>query len=346
MSSKKVLADRRKLTRDGGITPPFPLDPFGRRIDYLRISVTDQCNEHCLYCRPARYRGWSTRPEHLSASEILEVAQAAVRIGFKHFRLTGGEPLLRQDLLEITRGLASLPGLQTLSLSTNGTRIASQASALRRAGIQSVNLSLDALQPDLYRQITGGSFGEFFEGFRAVLLAGFETIKLNCVLLRGLNEDELRPLARFAAEHQVPIRFIELMPLSLLPQAREPLFLSVAEAKKILGGKPALQSLPDHRPGHGPARYFRDASSGAILGFIGALTTPDFCASCNKMRLTTDGKIRPCLGRHGEIDLRDALRNRTHKPAELLQQALANKPRDHEFTRGYEPARPMTALGG
>ena len=321
-------------------------DPYGRTIDYLRISVTDQCNERCLYCRPANYRGWSPRPDHLTAEEIIDVAQAAARMGFRHFRLTGGEPLLRPDLLEIAEGLASLPGLKTLSLSTNGTRIASQAPALRGAGIQSVNLSLDALRPDLYHQITGGSFEEFLEGFQAVLRADFATVKLNCVLLRGLNESELRPLARFAAEHQVPIRFIELMPLSLLPQAREHLFLSVPEAKEILGGESTLQPLPDHRPGHGPARYFHDANSGATLGFIGALTTPDFCASCNKLRLTADGKIRPCLGRHGEIDLREAMRQGSAGPAELLRQALANKPQDHEFTRGYEPARPMTALGG
>ena len=322
------------------------VDPFGRTIDYLRISVTDQCNERCLYCRPATYRGWSPRPDHLTAREIIEVTQAAARMGFRHFRITGGEPLLRPDLLEIANGLASLPDLQTLSLSTNGTRIAPLAQALRQAGIQSVNLSLDALQPDLYRQITGGLFEEFLEGFRAVLQAGFGTVKLNCVLLRGLNEGELRPLARFAAEHHVPIRFIELMPLSLLQPTREHLFLSVAEAKEILGGESTLQPLPDHRPGHGPARYFHDANSGATLGFIGALTTPDFCASCNKLRLTADGKIRPCLGRHGEIDLREAMRQGTAGAGELLRQALANKPQDHEFTRGYEPARPMTALGG
>ena len=330
------------LSKKGSI----PVDSFGRTIDYLRISITDQCNERCLYCRPASYRGWSPRPDHLTAREIIEVAQAAARLGFRHFRLTGGEPLLRPDLLEIANGLASLPGLQTLSLSTNGTRIAPLAQALRQAGIQSVNLSLDALQPDLYRQITGGLFEGFLDGFRAALQAGFGTVKLNCVLLRGLNEQELRPLARFAAEHQVPIRFIELMPLSLLQEAREHLFLSVAEAKEILGGKSTLTPLPNHRPGHGPARYFRDANSGAILGFIGALTTPDFCSSCNKMRLTADGKIRPCLGRHGEIDLREALRQGTAEPENLLRQALANKPQDHEFTRGYEPSRPMTALGG
>ncbi len=321
-------------------------DPFGRTIDYLRISVTDQCNERCLYCRPASYRGWAARPEHLTAPEIIKGAKAATRLGFRHFRLTGGEPLLRPDLLTLASGLAALEGVHTLSLSTNGTRIASQAENLRSAGIRSVNLSLDALQPDLYHQITGGAFAEFLEGFRAVLRAGFETVKLNCVLLRGLNEEELRPLARFAAEHRVPIRFIELMPLSPLPETGKNLFLSVAEARKIIGAGQNLVSLPAHQPGHGPARYFHDPNSGAILGFIGALTTPDFCASCNKMRLTADGKIRPCLGRHGELDLRDALRNGTSHPEELFRQALANKPLDHELTRGYVPSRPMTALGG
>ena len=323
-----------------------PVDAYGRRVDYLRISVTDQCNERCLYCRPAGYRGWSARPDHLTAAEILEVARAAIRIGFRHFRLTGGEPLLRPDLLEIASGLSALPGIETLSLSTNGTRIASAAEALRQAGVQSVNLSLDAIQPDLYREITGGSWAEFWDGFQAVLRAGFKTVKLNCVLLRGINEEELRPLAHFAAEHQIPIRFIELMPLSLLQQARTDLFLSVAEAKEIISGGQDLPPLPNHRPGHGPARYFRDPNSGAVIGFIGALTTPDFCDSCNKMRLTADGKIRPCLGQHGEIDLREALRHHTEDAEELLRQALANKPKDHDFTRGYEPARPMTALGG
>ncbi|MFZ9874689.1 MAG: GTP 3',8-cyclase MoaA [Candidatus Methylacidiphilales bacterium] len=325
---------------------PIPRDPFGRAIDYLRISITDQCNERCLYCRPAGYRGWTAGPEHLTAKEIIQVARAACQLGFRHFRLTGGEPLLRPDLLEITSGLAALEGVETLSLSTNGTRIAAWATALRQAGIQSVNLSIDALQPERYRQITGGCFAEFLDGFQAVLRAGFETIKLNCVLLRGMNEEELRPLTRFAAEHNVPIRFIELMPLSLLPEARQNLFFSVAEAREIIGAGQTLVPLADHRPGHGPARYFRDSGSGAVVGFIGAMTTPDFCSSCNKMRLTADGKIRPCLGRHGEINLREALRSGAAGAGELLEQALANKPQDHEFTRGYEPSRPMTALGG
>ena len=321
-------------------------DSFDRKINYLRVSLTDQCNERCLYCRPAAYRGWAPRPEHLSTPELIRVITAAVEMGFEHIRLTGGEPLLRPDILEITRSIHNLPGLASLSLSTNGTLLAPIARQLQGAGIQSINLSLDALQPDIYRKITGGSFKEFLSGFRASLDAGFDQIKINCVLLRGLNQQELRPLVHFAAEHNVPIRFIELMPLTLLPQQGQELFLSIQDSQEILGGANNLIPQPDYLGGHGPARYFRDKTTGAIVGFIGALTTPDFCASCNKIRLTADGKLRPCLGRHGEIDLRTAMRQGSHTPEELFREAIANKPKDHEFTAGYEPSRPMTALGG
>jgi cyclic pyranopterin phosphate synthase len=322
------------------------LDPFGRKIDYLRVSITDQCNERCLYCRPAAYRGWTPRPEHLSSAEFIRVVQDAVRTGIRHVRLTGGEPLLRSDLLEIAQGISSIPQLQSLSLSTNGTLLAPLAPELRKAGIQSINLSLDALDSDLYRQITGGSLDDFLEGFRSALSAGFHQIKLNCVLLRGINERELRPLVRFAAEHQVPIRFIELMPLTLLPEQRNDLFLSAHEALKILGGEENLSPDPGFLGGYGPARYFRDRTSGAVVGLIGAMTTPDFCSSCNKLRLTADGKLRPCLGRHGEIDLRHELRQGSGQTENLLRQAVDQKPKDHEFSMGYEPSRPMTALGG
>ena len=321
-------------------------DSFDRKINYLRVSLTDQCNERCLYCRPAAYRGWAPRPEHLSTPELIRVITAAVEMGFEHIRLTGGEPLLRPDILEITRSIRNLPGLASLSLSTNGTLLAPIARQLQGAGIQSINLSLDGLQPDIYRKITGGSFKEFLSGFRASLDAGFDQIKLNCVLLRGLNQQELRSLVHFAAEHNVPIRFIELMPLTLLPQQGQELFLSIQDSQEILGGANNLIPQPDYLGGHGPARYFRDKTTGAIVGFIGALTTPDFCASCNKIRLTADGKLRPCLGRHGEIDLRTALRQGSHTPEELFREAIANKPKDHEFAAGYEPSRPMTALGG
>jgi cyclic pyranopterin phosphate synthase len=323
------------------------LDPFGRTIDYLRISITDRCNERCLYCMPEGYKGWAQKADHLSADQLVAVAAAAARLGFRKFRLTGGEPLLRADFLDIARGIGALPGLHSLGVSTNGLRLAGLAPALAAAGVRSANVSLDALDPDLYRRITGGALAPVLAGIRAALAENI-FVKLNCVLLRGLNDTEYRPLIRLAAELGTPLRFIELMPLTRDDVLSPANFLSVEELRARLGAESPLDPLPDYRPGHGPARYWRDRATGAHLGFIGAITTSDFCASCNKLRLTADGKLRPCLGRHGELDLKAALASATPDAAldQLLTEAVAAKPETHMFTTGYAPARPMTALGG
>ena len=321
-------------------------DPSGRIIDYLRISVTDRCNERCLYCMPEGYKGWAQRPDHLTADELISIATAASSLGFKKFRLTGGEPLLRPDLASIAAGIAALPTTTSLGLSTNGTRLASVSRELCAAGVTSVNVSLDALDADTYRRVTGGRLADALDGIHAALAADFEAVKLNVVLMRGVNEDQLVPLVRFAAEHRTPVRFIELMPLTRTDVLDENNFLSCKDARaRIEAELGLLETLPDYRAGHGPARYAR-AANGALVGFIGALTTPDFCGSCNKLRLTADGKLRPCLGRHGEIDLLAPLRSGHADLDALLTEAIANKPEDHTFGDAYEPARPMTAIGG
>jgi GTP 3',8-cyclase len=321
-------------------------DPFGRTIDYLRISVTDRCNERCLYCMPEGYKGWAQRPDHLTASELIRIATAAGSLGFRKFRLTGGEPLLRPDLVQIAAGIAALPTTTSLGLSTNGTRLASAARDLRSAGVTSVNVSLDALDPDTYHRVTGGRLADALAGIHAAITADFESVKLNVVLMRGVNETELVPLVRFAAEHRTPVRFIELMPLTRTDVLSSENFLSCEDARtRIESELGPLETLPDYRAGHGPARYAR-AQNGALVGFIGALTTPDFCGSCNKLRLTADGKLRPCLGRHGEIDLLAPLRSGHANLDALLTEAIANKPEDHTFQTDYAPGRPMTAIGG
>jgi cyclic pyranopterin phosphate synthase len=321
-------------------------DPFGRNIDYLRISVTDRCNERCLYCMPEGYKGWAQKADHLTAAQLVAIAAAAARLGFRKFRLTGGEPLLRADFLEIARGIGALPGLHSLGVSTNGLKLAPLAAELSRAGVRSANVSLDALDPDLYRRITGGDVARVLAGIRAAQAENI-FVKLNCVLLRGQNESEYRPLLRFAAEIGAPVRFIELMPLSRDDALGASSILSVAELRARLHAESPLEPLADYRPGHGPARYWRDTATGAHVGFIGAITTPDFCESCNKLRLTADGKLRPCLGRHGELDLKSALASGDPAALEhLLARAIAEKPEDHTFNTDYAPARPMTALGG
>lgn len=325
------------------------IDPYGRTIDYLRISVTDRCNERCLYCMPEGYKGWAQKADHLSANQLIAVAAAAARLGFRKFRLTGGEPLIRTDFLEIVRGIGALPGLHSLGVSTNGVKLAPLAADLAAAGVRAVNVSLDALDPERYRRLTGGDVKAVLAGIRAAQAAGM-MVKLNCVLLRGHNEEEYRPLIRLSAEIGAPLRFIELMPLSSTDVLSEANFLSVGELRTRLHAESPLEVLSDYRPGHGPARYWRDKASGAYLGFIGAITTTDFCVDCNKLRLTADGKIRPCLGRHGEIDLKSAFAAGSGQDdaelAALLAQAIAQKPENHEFTQDYKPARPMTAIGG
>ena len=324
------------------------MDAFGRIVDYLRISVTDRCNERCLYCLPEGYKGWERKADHLSEEEILRVVRIAADMGFRKFRLTGGEPLVRADLPDIVRGMASVPGVEHIGLSTNGTRLAALAGTLRQAGAATVNVSLDAFDPALYRRITGGDVNAVLAGIRAAVSSRFECVKLNCVLMRGVNEQELWPLVLFAAEHGLPLRLIELMPVTTTDVLTESNFMAVGEAMELLRQKDELIPQPDWRLGFGPAKYYKLKHTGARVGFIGAMTNLHFCESCNKMRLTADGKVRPCLGDHGEIDLREAMRRPGNDEAvrQLLHSALRSKPLEHSFRGSYEPCRPMTAIGG
>ena len=324
------------------------MDAFGRTVDYLRISVTDRCNERCLYCMPEGYKGWERQSDHLTAEEIIRVVRVTAGMGFRKFRLTGGEPLGRRDLPEIIRAMAAIPGVEHIGISTNGTKLAALSQPLRAAGLGTVNVSLDALNSDIYRRITGGDVGAVIAGIRAAVVAGFERVKLNCVLMRGVNETELWPLVLFAAEHGVPLRLIELMPLTRTDVLTDKNFFPISEAMELLGQKDELIAQPNRHLGFGPAKYFQLKHTGALVGFIGAMTNLHFCETCNKMRLTADGKIRPCLGDHGEIDLREALRHTPDDAAvrELLLVALQRKPLEHQFRGSYQPCRPMTAIGG
>ncbi len=324
-----------------------PLDASARAVDYLRISITDRCNERCLYCLPEGFTGWQERAEILSFDELLSVSRTAVEIGFRKFRVTGGEPLLRRGAEDFIGDLIALAGADSVSLSTNGTRLSACAPALGAAGLRSANISLDAIDAEIYRRVTGGKVSDVLAGIEAARAAGISKMKLNAVLMRGVNETQIWPLVEFAAEHHLILRFIELMPVSLTSVLNEENFFPVAEAKKIIAAR--MPMLPDTaRHGNGPAVYHRLPEIGATVGFIGALTDFHFCETCNKMRLTADGHIRPCLGHHGEIDLKPALRPRVDAEelrAQFLR-ALREKPREHSFRENYQPERVMTAIGG
>lgn len=319
-------------------------DQFERVIDYLRVSVTDRCNERCLYCMPKGYKGWAEKADHLTADEIVKVVETATSLGFRKFRLTGGEPLVRRDIIEIAERMWNLPGVQTLGLSTNGVMLKDLAKPLKEAGVRSVNISLDAMDPDIYRKLTGGKWEAAMEGIGAAAAAVFEVVKLNCVMLRGMNDDQIVPLARFGAAMGMPVRFIELMPLAPGGPLDAKQFFSVSEAMTLLREHDDLRPAHDVRPGHGPARYYQYGSG--FVGFIGSVTCADFCTNCNKLRLTSDGKLRPCLGRHGEIDLMPALRNEEPSIRHAFEQAIFNKPENHTFNDGFQVQRPMTAIGG
>jgi len=323
------------------------IDPAGRIVDYLRISVTDRCNERCLYCMPEHYSAWLPRADLLTYDEILAVARTGVRLGFKRFRVTGGEPLIRPGLVEFIARLIRLPGVESVQMTTNGTRLPQLARPLFEAGLRRINISLDALDPAIYRGITGGELAQVLEGLHAVKDLGFESVKLNTVLIRGRNDRQVIPLVRFAAEQDVAVRFIELMPVSLTEMLDESNFLSAAEAGRMIAAEDEMEPL-NAVLGFGPARYFRLKRSGAVVGLIGALTDLHFCERCNKMRLTADGRLRPCLGNHIETNLIPALRPALDESTleDLIQSTLAVKPPEHLFREHYQPGRIMTAIGG
>lgn len=321
-------------------------DPFARTIDYLRISVTDRCNERCLYCMPENYRDWLPAKSILTDAEILAVVRVATELGFRRFRVTGGEPLLRPNLPELVRAMAAVPGVESLRMTTNGTRLPQMAGALVAAGVQSFNVSLDAIDPATYQSITHGDLTPVLAGIRQLKTLDCQ-VKLNTVLMRGRNENQISAILDFAAGLDVAVRFIELMPVSLSEMLGPENFLSVGEVRAMIEADEPLDPIEEVH-GFGPARYYRSRRRKLTIGFISAITDTHFCETCNKMRLTADGQLRPCLGNHLETNLLPALRPEI-SPDELrrmFEMTLGVKPLEHVFRDNYQPGRIMTAVGG
>jgi cyclic pyranopterin phosphate synthase len=331
-------------------------DRFGHRISYLRVSITDRCNERCLYCMPQELQEWLPRAEVLNYDEITRLVRIASELGVKKIRITGGEPLVRQDVLKLFRQLGELPGITDIGVSTNGSLLSKAtgtgetvAQSLVRCGARTANISLDTLDPELYRAITGRDFLQrTLDGIAAAKAAGFSQIKLNSVLMRGRNEEELPDLVRFAQKENVLLRFIELMPVSFTDVLTDENFLSVAEAKRHLEKEfGPLIPEPEFRT-NGPASYFFFEGSKQRIGFIGAMTNLHFCESCNKLRLTCDGKLRPCLGSHLEFDIKTPMRQGAsdEELRRFFFDVVERKPEQHDFRNNYVPGRRMVAIGG
>jgi GTP 3',8-cyclase len=331
-------------------------DHYGHQISYLRVSITDRCNERCAYCMPQELQEWLPRHEILTYEEMLRLIRVAAGLGVSKVRITGGEPLTRRGVVDFIRQLPEIRGIRSIGLSTNGTLLAREitpgqttAKALRDAGVQSINVSLDTLDPTIYWQITGRNFhAQVLDGIDAAIGAGFDQVKLNAVLMRDRHEDQLLPLIEFAATRNLLLRFIEMMPVSTREVLNESNFMSVLEAKRLVESVYGnLIPLREFRT-NGPASYYQIPGRAQRIGFIGAMTNLHFCEDCNKLRLTCDGKVRPCLGSYLEFDIMEPLRAGAsdEQLKHFFLDVVERKPREHEFRNNYQPNRKMIAIGG
>lgn len=327
------------------------VDPFGRAITYLRISLTDRCNLRCVYCMPSEGMRWQPLAEQLSVEEITRVVETAARGGIWRVRLTGGEPLVHPQIVEIVRRIAATPGIDEVSLTTNGMLLDRLAGPLAGAGLKRVNISLDSLEPARFQRLTrGGDIQRVWRGLAAAEAAGLTPIKLNTVIVLGLNADELPAIASLSIRHPWHVRFIEIMPIGNVQDWGEGFpspdqrYVSVQEMRQRLSG---LELRPVSTPlGSGPARTFHIPGARGTVGFISPLGE-HFCESCNRLRLTSDGRLRACLVSREEVSLREALR--AGEPLEVyFQQAILHKPQNHTL-RAAVPAdslRGMSQIGG
>jgi cyclic pyranopterin phosphate synthase len=328
------------------------VDPFGRRVDYLRVSVTDRCDLRCLYCMPAHQK-FLPKAEILTLEQLDTLCSAFVGLGVRKLRLTGGEPLLRRGFMDLVRALSrhlESGALEELTLTTNGTRLADHAEALAAAGVRRINVSLDSLDPATFARLTrGGDLNRVLGGIDAAQAAGMK-VKINIVALAGENEQELSHLIAWAHDRGMDASLIETMPLGEIEQDRTDQYMPLTRVRAALAEIWTLEPLATRSCG--PARYVRVAETGGKLGFITPLTH-NFCASCNRVRLTATGILYMCLGQDDHADLRTPLREGA-SPAELeelILAAIARKPEKHDFRieeRGAHPAlkRPMSRTGG
>lgn len=306
-------------------------DGFGRSIEYLRVSVTDRCNFRCLYCMPVEGLPWLQRETLLTDDEIVDVVRQLAALGLRRIRITGGEPTLRPGLPALIARMRAAATLDDVSLSTNGVRLAGVARELRAAGVDRVNVSVDSLRPERIAAVARRNLAfDPRAALDAALDAGFDPVKVNVVVLRGVNDDEIETLAALALERPVHVRFIELMPVGDVHGAGPEHFMAADEILERLERRfGPLEAAPGPPRGNGPARYHAIAGARGSIGVITPMSHT-YCASCNRVRLTADGRLRTCLFGEHEVDLRTPLRS-GEPLAPIVAGALADKPRAHEL---------------
>ena len=337
--------------------PPRPLiDACQRSISYLRVSVTDRCNLRCVYCMPEQGVPFVPHQEILTLEEIARIIRMAAGMGLRRVRLTGGEPLVRKGIVNLVRWISQTPGIEDISLTTNAMLLPSCAHELAAAGLRRVNVSLDTLRPERFRQITRrGDLSTVMAGIAAARDAGLSPVKLNVVVMREVNDDEIVEIARTTREEDWQVRFIELMPFMddqetcIRDTSLVPGFVPNQEVKRQIEEALGPLAAAEANAGSGPARYYRLPAARGLIGFISPLSDAQFCATCNRMRLTADGKIRPCLLTDQEIDSKEMLR-RGGSDDDLRQRILAaldSKADAHHLGDGNRPRqRKMAQIGG
>jgi GTP 3',8-cyclase len=326
-------------------------DSFQRPINYLRVSVTDRCNLRCVYCMPEDGVPWIPHSNILTFEELLSIIRAGAELGITKIRLTGGEPLVRLGIVDFVKMIARIPEINDISMTTNAILLAKYAPTLKEAGLDRVNISLDTLKPERFKKICrgvneGSDINNVLAGIEAARKAGLNPVKINVVVMSGENDDEILDFARKTIDEEWHVRFIELMPYAG-HNGHTPSGLTAAEVKKRID--PLGKMTPfKHSRGNGPAKYYQFPGAKGTIGFITAMSE-HFCFSCNRLRLTADGKLRPCLMSEAMIDLREPIRSRisNEQLKELIQQAVEAKPKEHHLGEGVKPNdRPFCQVGG
>jgi len=326
-------------------------DRYDRLIDYMRISVTDRCNLRCMYCMPANGIRPIEHKEILTYEEIVRVVRVAAGLGVRKIRITGGEPLARRGIPFLISSIRNIEGIEDISLTTNGILLEEYAGELAAAGLSRVNVSLDSLRPDRYKEITrGGDMDRVLRGIERAEASGLLPIKINMVPIRGFNEDEIEDFSRITLKKAYHIRFIEFMPIGAKDLWNDRRYIPTDEIRAIVERIGPLSPVKVRKIG--PARYFRFENAPGVIGFISALTH-HFCGDCNRLRLTSDGKLRPCLFSETEIDLKPALRSLPSHESEreierLLRLSIEIKPEGHNIDRrsDLDSLKAMAKIGG
>ncbi len=322
------------------------IDPFNRKIEYVRLSVTDKCNLRCFYCLPKHFKDFEQPAHWMTFDEIERVIGAFADLGVAKVRITGGEPLVRKDLPDLVNQLSQLSGIDDLSLSTNAVLLSRQAQVLRDAGVSRINVSLDTLKSDRFTQITGGKLQPVMAGLMAAKESGFAPIKINMVAMKGINDDEFEDMVDFCLEHDFTLRFIETMPIGGVGVDASQYYLSLKQVKNKLADQYEL--IPGVMPGGGPARYMQLKNTDLRIGFITPISQ-HFCETCNRVRLSVDGTLYLCLGQDHKYELGPLLRQGISDDGlkNAIVEAIAIKPEKHEFrSNPGQVVRFMNMTGG